>query len=306
MTHSAPNTAALRFAIFGNVYRDDDDGIIQQVCSSISMHGCRWMLFSDTHERMRALGVEPVGGEVFRLGEELEADFAVSVGGDGTLLRTVEHIVGRNIPVIGVNTGRLGFLADEKADSFDTVVDALQQRRYHIEHRGMLAVGTHGGPLTDSPYALNDVAILKHDGAAMLAIRTYLDGEMLVTYQADGLVVCTPTGSTAYSLSNGGPIIMPQTDVVCLTPIAPHSLNVRPLIVASHTEIRLEVESRSKSFLVAIDGRPTRLEDSVQITIIKAPCEVDMVKTEQRTYISTLRKKMMWGADNRNLYHEED
>ena len=160
-------------------------------------------------------------------------------------------------------------------------------------------VEADGEIIEGSPFALNDIAVLKRDNAAMISVRTCINGEYLVTYQADGLIVSTPTGSTAYGLSNGGPIIVPDADILCLTPVAPHSLNVRPIVINDDSEITLEVESRSHNFLVAIDGRSEKLLESPRLTIRKAPYTINIVKRDSRSYFSTLREKMMWGADHR-------
>ena len=163
----------------------------------------------------------------------------------------------------------------------------------------MLQVQPEGGILAGYPFALNDIAVLKRDDASMISIRTQVDGEFLVTYQADGLIVSTPTGSTAYNLSNGGPIIIPQSGSFCLTPVAPHSLNIRPIVINDTAEIVLDVESRSHNYLVAIDGRSERMTEQTRLVIRKAPHTIKIVKQRNQRYFSTLREKLMWGADQR-------
>ena len=221
------------------------------------------------------------------------------MGGDGTFLKTASMVGEKQIPIIGVNTGRLGFLADINPPEIDPMVQAIYEGDYAIDTRTVLQVETDGQPLAGCPFALNDVAILKRDVAAMITVRTTINGDYVTTYQADGLVISTPTGSTAYSLSVGGPIIVPGTHVFSITAVAPHSLNVRPLVLSEDSEITLTVESRSHNFLVALDGRSEKLSDSTRLTLRKAPYRVKVVKRAGQKYFHTLRDKMMWGADQR-------
>ena len=221
------------------------------------------------------------------------------MGGDGTFLKTASMVGEKQIPIIGVNTGRLGFLADINPPEIDPMVQAIYEGDYAIDTRTVLQVETDGQPLSGCPFALNDVAILKRDVAAMITVHTTINGDYVTTYQADGLVISTPTGSTAYSLSVGGPIIVPGTHVFSITAVAPHSLNVRPLVLSEDSEITLTVESRSHNFLVALDGRSEKLPDSTRLTLRKAPYRVKVVKRAGQKYFHTLRDKMMWGADQR-------
>ena len=168
-----------------------------------------------------------------------------------------------------------------------------------MEDHTVIQIEADGEPIEGNPYALNDIAVLKRDNASMISIRTCINDEYLVTYQADGLIISTPTGSTAYSLSNGGPIIVPMADILCLTPVAPHSLNIRPIVIADDSVITLMVESRSHNFLAAIDGRSEKLLEGTKLTIRKAPYAIRIIKRHSQRYFSTLREKMMWGADTR-------
>ena len=197
----------------------------------------------------------------------------------------------KGIPIIGVNMGRLGFLADVQPQEIEQAFHALSTGDYSIEEHAVI--------MCDAGCAVNDIAVLKRDTASMISIRTLINGEYLVTYRADGLIVSTPTGSTAYNLSNGGPIMVPQTGILCLTPVAPHSLNIRPIVVKDDSVIEIEVESRSHNFLVAVDGRAVKMEQGTRVVIRKAPYKVKVVKRLNKKYFSTLRDKMMWGADMR-------
>lgn len=289
----------LRFAIFGNVFQAKKSVAINKVLSCLADGGSEVTIDREYHTFLRTSGLTAVeGAEVFD-GNVFDADFVISMGGDGTFLKAASRVGAKSIPIIGVNMGRLGFLADVGPDEFGDVMKALHDDDYTVESRVVIMVETDGEPLDGGCCALNDVAILKRDNASMISIRTCINGEYLTTYQADGLVVSTPTGSTAYSLSNGGPITVPGTHVLALTAVAPHSLNIRPIVISDDSEITLRVESRSHNFLVAVDGRSEKCRDVTQLTLRKAPYSVRIVKRRGARYFSTLRAKMMWGADNR-------
>lgn len=195
--------------------------------------------------------------------------------------------------------GRLGFLANILPSEIEDAIDDIYNGNFTIDEHVAIQIEADGEHIEGNPFALNDIAVLKRDNASMISIRTSIDGEYLVTYQADGLIVSTPTGSTAYSLSNGGPIMVPQSGILCLTPVAPHSLNIRPITIKDDSVITLEVGSRSHNFLVAIDGRSEKLQESTTITIRKAPFNIKVVTRQGQRYYSTLREKLMWGADQR-------
>ena len=242
--------------------------------------------------------IVPNATKVFS-GDDFDADFVISMGGDGTFLKAASRVREKQIPILGVNMGRLGFLADVCPDDIERCVDALHNDDFSIESRALIEVSTDGEPLEGFNCALNDVAILKRDTASMISVRASINGQYLNTYQADGLVISTPTGSTAYSLSNGGPIIVPGTKVFSMTAVAPHSLNVRPIVLADSSIIELEVESRSHNFLVAIDGRSEKCKEGVKLTLRRAPYDIQVVKRPDHRYFNALREKMMWGADSR-------
>lgn len=289
----------LRFAIVGNTYQAKKSASVQKILNCLAMHEAEVCMEREFHRFLvhgQHLSLD--GVEVFD-GNDFEADFTVSMGGDGTFLKTASMVGEKQIPIIGVNTGRLGFLADINPPEIDLMVQAIYEGDYAIDTRTVLQVETDGQPLAGCPFALNDVAILKRDVAAMITVRTTINGDYVTTYQADGLVISTPTGSTAYSLSVGGPIIVPGTHVFSITAVAPHSLNVRPLVLSEDSEITLTVESRSHNFLVALDGRSEKLPDSTRLTLRKAPYRVKVVKRAGQKYFHTLRDKMMWGADQR-------
>ncbi|GAB6865872.1 NAD kinase [Bacteroides acidifaciens] len=232
-------------------------------------------------------------------GDDFTADMVISIGGDGTFLKAARRVGRKGIPILGINTGRLGFLADISPEEMEETFNEIQAGRYNVEERSVLQLICNGTHLQASPYALNEIAVLKRDSSSMISIRTAINGAFLNTYQADGLVIATPTGSTAYSLSVGGPIMVPHANTIVITPVAPHSLNVRPIVIRDDWEITLDVESRSHNFLVAIDGNSETCKETTQLTIRRADYSVKVVKRFNHIFFDTLRSKMMWGADGR-------
>jgi NAD+ kinase len=291
----------LSFALFGNIYQHEKSAAVRQVLSCLEERGAHILIEEEYFDFLLASGLlsEVECSEVEEFSVFGGADFAISMGGDGTLLRTASRVGSTQTPILGVNMGRLGFLADVSAAEFEQAVDNLYQGNYHVEDRALIQVQSDGEPLQGCTCALNDVAILKRDTASMISIRASIDGDYLTTYQADGLIVSTPTGSTAYSLSNGGPIIVPGTGVMLLTPVAPHSLNVRPIVIPDSATIELTVSSRSHTFLVATDGSSQKMPEGTTLRLSRAPYKARVVKRPGTRYFATLREKMMWGADIR-------
>jgi NAD+ kinase len=226
-------------------------------------------------------------------------DMAISLGGDGTFLRTAAWVGRQNIPVLGINTGRLGFLADVHTDDIDRTLDEVFRQEYTLEERSLLEMKTALPFRGQYNFALNEIAVLKRDTSSMITIHTYLNDEYLTNYQADGLLVATPTGSTAYSMSVDGPIIIPQANNFVLSPVAPHSLTVRPLVIPEDFRIRLEVESRNNHFLVSLDGRSDVYPSGSEFFIQKADFTIKIVKRYHQNFYDTLRKKLLWGTDIR-------
>lgn len=291
----------LKFAIFGNEYQAKKSASIEIILNYLDKRGAEVYVESayydfltrDQHLKLNIAGVFE--------DYNFDVDYVISMGGDGTFLKAATRVGPKQTPIIGINMGRLGFLADVMPSEVIEALDAVYKGHYVIDNHAAIMVQTEGELIVGCPYALNDIAVLKRDNASMISIRTSVDGEYLITYQADGLIVATPTGSTAYSLSNGGPIIVPQTGSLCLTPVAPHSLNIRPIVISDDCEVTLNVESRSHNFLIAIDGRSETLIESTSVTIRKAPFPVRIVKRNGHRYFASLREKMMWGVDQRDL-----
>jgi NAD+ kinase len=229
-----------------------------------------------------------------------EIDFFISLGGDGTLLDTVTLIRNKRIPVAGINFGRLGFLAGIGRDEMSTAVKALARRSYIIDRRTLIHLDSNVPLFNEIPYALNEFAIHKRDTAPMVKIHTYLNGELLNTYWADGLILATPTGSTGYSLSLGGPVVFPESSSFVLTPIAPHNLNVRPIIIPDNAIISFEIESRSDDIICALDSRREIVDKNVLLAVRKENFMMNLVRLNENNFLQTIRDKLSWGLDKRN------
>lgn len=295
----------LRFAVFGNQYQAKKSAGVVQVFEELKKRNAELLVDRQYYDYLTlGLNLNINADGVFD-GYNFDVDYAISLGGDGTFLKAANRVMSKRIPILGVNTGRLGFLAEVLPSEFSEALDEMFNDKCNFEEHTVIQIEAENSDSTDplpiegSPYALNDIAILKRDSASMITIRAYVDDDFLVTYQADGLVISTPTGSTAYNLSNGGPIIVPKSGSICLTPVAPHSLNIRPIVLNDTSVVKLDVESRSHNFLVAIDGRSEKLHEGTRITIKRAPYTTKVVKLQSKRYFSILREKLMWGADQR-------
>jgi len=226
-------------------------------------------------------------------------DFLFSFGGDGTFLETLKYVKKSGLPVLGINTGRLGFLANISRDEMISAIDDLCEGKYSLEDRSLMQIELSGSDVVNFKAALNEISVHKKD-VAMITIVTELDGEYLNSYWADGLIISTPTGSTAYSMSVGGPIMLPESKSFIISPVSPHNLTVRPIVIPDNKEIKLSVKSRSNKFLVAIDSTSYEVSSAVDLVIRKAPYSLKMIKFEDNNFYNTLRNKLMWGMDKRN------
>jgi NAD+ kinase len=240
--------------------------------------------------------------ETFSSHEDLteEIDFLISLGGDGTLLDTVTLIRNKNIPVVGINFGRLGFLASIGRDELAEAVKALARRSFIVDKRSLIHLDASLSLFNDAPYALNEFAIHKRDVSPMIKIHTYLNGELLNNYWADGLILATPTGSTGYNLSCQGPIVFPDAGSFVITPIAPHNLNVRAIVIPDNTIISFEIESRSDEIIVALDSRREIVNKNIQLAIRRETFMLSLVRLNENNFLQTLRNKLSWGLDKRN------
>lgn len=297
-----------RCAIFGNTYQPKKCEAVQKLFDALAAFGIVPLIDRPFFDYLKDEMHVSIPEHQFIIDDDdFEADFAVSMGGDGTFLTTAMRVGKKQIPILGINTGRLGFLADFSLDDIMQTLENLQAGLLRKELCNVLQVESNegagskeqGAGLQGYPFALNEVAVLKHDSSSMISIRVDLGGEYLTTYQADGLVINTPTGSTAYALSVGGSVMLPGSQIVGLVPVAPHGLTVRPLTLPDNLDITLTVESRSHNFLVAIDGRSESCQDTTKLTIRKAPYQVTVLKRPDTTFLHTLRSKLLWGSDAR-------
>lgn len=230
-------------------------------------------------------------------------DLLISIGGDGTILKAITFVKGLSIPIVGVNTGRLGFLAKIQIENIEQVIEEIILKNYSVSERTLIEVSTSetNQQLSKLNFALNEITLSRKNTTSMISIDTKLDNKHLNSYWADGLIISTPTGSTGYSLSCGGPIIMPEAENLIINPIAPHNLNARPLIIPDSTEIKIKVNGREDEFLISLDSRITTLSNSNEVIIKKSPFKIKMIELENESFLITLREKLMWGKDKRNL-----
>jgi len=227
------------------------------------------------------------------------ADLVLSFGGDGTFLKTAANVGSRQVPILGINVGRLGFLTDLSGREIKDLFQVIENQDFEVEERTVIEVKNSGNIVLEMPFAINEVAVMKQDSSAMINIEARANGEIINTYRADGLIVATPTGSTAYSMSVGGPIVVPQAANFIISPISSHSLNVRPLIIPNSWEIELAIDSRSNSYLAALDGRSEVFSSRTKLFISCAPHKILIAKRKGRSFFDTLKGKLMWGADTR-------
>ena len=289
----------MKFALFGNTYQAKKSAHVIRLLSILKQYNAVVYINREFYHFLvdeQKMDIQAAG--VFE-GNDFEADMVLSMGGDGTFLKAASYVGNKNIPILGINTGRLGFLADVSPEEMEDTFKDIYNHNYKVEDRSVLQVISNGQPLKGYPCGLNEIAVLKRDSSSMITIHTSINGAYLTTYQADGLVIATPTGSTAYSLSIGGPVIVPHSNTIAITPVAPHSLNVRPIVINDDWEITLDVESRSHNFLVAIDGRSETCREGTRLIIRKADYNIKVVKRPNHIFFHTLRDKMMWGADGR-------
>ena len=291
----------MRFALFGNTYETCKSVHAEQLFAILSGYGDEVYVDRDFYHFLceaQCFAFEPAG--IIDNLKSLDLDMAISLGGDGTFLKAARYVGDTGIPIVGINTGRLGFLADVSANEMELFFAQLHEGHHIVRERSLLEL-IIGDDIEHPSYALNEITVSKHDSSSMIAVHTTVEDEHLATYMGDGLIIATPTGSTAYSLSAGGPIIYPQADVFALTAVAPHSLGVRPIVIPDGKTISLSMESRSGSFLVAVDGISQSYPEHTTLTLRKAKHTIRVVKKEGNTFFHTLHEKMMWGADPREL-----
>lgn len=294
----------MKIAIYGQYYKEETAGYVSVLLDVLNKHHVEVVVESAYYRDLETHGVLKQAYPVFSSFYDLDGSFdlLISIGGDGSMLRSVLFVRDLDIPIMGVNTGRLGFLATVQKNDIEAAVEAVINGKYEVRRRSLLQVTTVPGieEQTEVNFALNEVAVSRKNTTSMITVNTWLDEEYLTAYWADGLIIATPTGSTGYSLSCNGPVVAPSTNAFVLTPIAPHNLNARPLVIPDKTHIRLSVSGRGEYFLVSLDSRIATLHNDTEMIIEKAPFTIGMVYLTEESFLNTLRKKLLWGEDKRN------
>lgn len=292
----------MKIAIYGKTFEQDFSPGIKNLFRKLEKNNAEVLIYGPFYDfiREKAKITPDIIGTFTGFGDlPAGLNYFFSVGGDGTFLETVTFVRDTNTPIVGINSGRLGFLANISREELPESMDAIFRKNYSLEERTLLKFETSEGLFGDFACALNEVTIQKI-GSTMITIQTYVDDELLNSYWADGLILSTPTGSTAYSLSVGGPIIIPDSNTFIISPIAPHNLTVRPVVIPDHVELRLKVNGRTPKFLATVDSRSAEMKNPVEIILKKADFRIQILKLDNHNYYSTLRSKLMWGADKRN------
>ncbi|WP_316745811.1 NAD kinase [Pedobacter gandavensis] len=292
----------MRTAIYGREFNNSVLPYVQEVFNVLGELKTPILVYKDYFDFIKDKIKLPDGIVVFSHHTELvgHTDVLISLGGDGTLLDTLSLIRDSGIPVVGINFGRLGFLASINKDEIRIAIEALRSKAYALDKRTLINLDSKLDLFGEENFALNDITIHRRDKSAMMIIHAYMNDEFVNSYWADGLIIATPTGSTAYSLSCGGPIIYPSSQNFVITPIAPHNLNVRPVIIPDDVTLTFEVEARSAKFLVSCDSRTETVDRSVKLTLNKAAFHVNLIRLNDESYLKTLRNKLLWGIDTRN------
>ncbi|MEL4308967.1 NAD kinase [Joostella sp. CR20] len=294
----------MKIGIYGQYYKEDSEEYILKLLEVLKRNNAEVYLEAAYLQQIKEAIVVSEIYKTFTSFEDLDTSFDLflSVGGDGTMLRTVLFVRDLDIPILGINTGRLGFLATVQKENIEAAIEEVLKNRFEVKKRALLQITT-ATPMeeqTEVNFALNEIAVSRKNTTSMITVATWLDDEYLTSYWADGLIVSTPTGSTGYSLSCNGPVIAPSTDALVLTPIAPHNLNARPLVIPDKTKIKLKVSGREDTFLVSLDSRIATLNNETEILIERAPFTIKLVDLSDESFLKTLRKKLLWGEDRRN------
>ena len=292
----------MKIAIYSRGVENDQLKDIHKLFEELIKNGVEPVFFQDFFNQFYSSVDLNNQYSTFNAFEDLDSsiDCVLSLGGDGTMLDTVTMVRDSGIPVLGINYGRLGFLANIGRDEIQGVIDAIAERKYVIDKRTLIHLDANVPLFGDTPYALNEFSIHKRDTSPMIKIHTYLNGEFLNTYWADGIIVATPTGSTGYSLSCGGPVVFPESNSFVITPVAPHNLNIRPIVVPDDNIISFELEGRTDDFLVTLDSRKEIVSKEVQLAVKKETFDIKLVRLNENNFLQTLRSKLSWGLDKRN------
>ena len=293
----------MQAAIFGKDFKEGFNESIIEFFNIIKEFGYDILVYEPFYEFIKEKTFfDPKPDKVFKdhFIKEDNIDIVFSIGGDGTFLESVSFVRDLNIPIVGINSGRLGFLANISQEEIPVALQAINNKKYTLEERTLLELDTNNRAFKNFNFALNEITVQKRDSGSMIMIKVYLNGEFVNTYWADGLILSTSTGSTAYSLSLGGPIVMPGSRNFILTPIAPHNLTVRPIVIPENNEITIEVAGRTENFLVSLDYQSEVLEKNSIIKVKAAGFKIKTIRIEGNTFFNTIRDKLMWGFDKRN------
>lgn len=292
----------MRIAVFGKSYTEAHRPYIQQVVEGLERHGAQLFLYAGFYRKIsHSVNFTQTPG-LFEKHDDIRGrvDFLFSIGGDGTLLDTINLVRDSGIPVLGINLGRLGFLSSISKDKIDWAIGQLGEKKFNIDHRTLIRLETENLIFGKLNYALNEITVYRKNPFSMLTIQTFINGQLLNSYWSDGLIVATPTGSTAYSLSAGGPIILPGSSNFVITPIATHNLSVRPVVIPDTSIITIRVVGRNKDFYVSLDSRQEVMNSSMEITLKKEDFKINLLRMEGEEFFKTIREKLMWGLDIRN------
>jgi len=294
----------MKIAIYGQYYQNSTEPIIKDIFIFFNKRNIEIVIESKFLALIQEKKIIEKEYKTFCSHTELDSSFdmLLSIGGDGTILRAATLVRDSGIPILGINAGRLGFLATVQKENIDKFLQIVIDKKYTLSKRTLLSLTSdpENEALNDINFAMNEVSVSRKDTTSMITIETYLNGEILNSYWADGLIISTPTGSTGYSLSCGGPILTPDVKSLVITPIAPHNLNARPLVIPDETEIMLKVSGREENYLVSLDSRITSVGNESVLTIKKTPFQINMVEIPNETFLKTLRSKLLWGEDKRN------
>ncbi|MEL6987895.1 MAG: NAD kinase [Bacteroidota bacterium] len=293
----------MKILVYGYKVKTKDIEIIKEVFSSLKKKKHEVFVTAEYGTQLKSANINTSSiGRIKNHNDVIKVnpDFVFSLGGDGTILRTVTLVRGLNIPIVGINLGRMGFLANIEQKLVSTAIDQIERGMYTLDQRKLLYLESNKPIFGETPFALNDFTLLKRDTSAMVVIHAYINGDFLNSYWADGIILSTPTGSTGYSLSCGGPIVFPNSGNFVLTPVAPHNLNVRPIIIPDTSVVSFEIEGRSDTFLSTLDSRHETIDATFNLAIRKCDFEISLVQLHGMTFLKTIQEKLTWGADIRN------
>lgn len=294
----------MKVAIYGQYYLNSTEPIIKDIFVFFNTNKVEMVIEANFLKMLYEKDIVRKEYKTFESHTELDQSFdmLISIGGDGTILRAATLVRDSGVPILGINAGRLGFLATVQKENIAEFMQFVIEKKYTLSKRTLLSLSCspENESIKDLNFAMNEITVSRKDTTSMITIDTYLNDEFLNSYWADGLIISTPTGSTGYSLSCGGPILTPDVKSLVITPIAPHNLNARPLVVPDETEIRLKVSGREENYLVSLDSRITSVKNESFLTIKKTPFQINMVEIPEETFLKTLRTKLLWGEDRRN------